>query len=70
MENCSGKKIFLKFDTALEESFSFEEQARCVIFNERIRGFKRILGAHLFLHESIYIFQLAIRDKDPMLFAN
>ena len=70
MENCSGKKIFLKFDTAIEESLSFEEHARCRLYNEKIIGFKRILGANLFLDESTYLFNLAVRDKDPMLFAN
>lgn len=70
MENCSGKKVYLKFNPFIENSLTFTDIARCNMWSSRITSFQKILGPKIFLHESLKILHLAIRFKDPTFLAN
>lgn len=70
LENCSGKKVFLKFNPFVENSLPFTDIARSVIWERRVRLFKQILGPKIFLNESLKIFHMALRYKDPTFLLN
>lgn len=70
IENCSGKKCFLKFNPFIENCLTFSDVARCNLWSLRISTFQKILGPKIFLQESLRIMHLAIRFKDPTFFSN
>jgi len=70
MENCSGKKVYLKFDPFIENSLTFCDLARCSLWGPRVDSFQRLLGPRIFVRESLKIFHLAIRSQDPTFLAN
>ena len=70
MENCSGKKVYLKFNPFIENALSFTDIARCNMWSSRITSFQRILGPKIFLQESLRILHIAIRFKDPTFLSN
>ena len=70
MENCSGKKVYLKFNPFIENSLPFSDVARCQMWSTRVTGFQRILGPKIFLNESLKILHIAIRFKDPTFLSN
>jgi ribosomal protein S3 len=70
IENCSGKKVYMKFNPFVENSLSFSDLARCDLWYSRITGFQRILGPRIFLKESLKILFVAFKYKDPTFLAN
>jgi len=70
IENCSGKKCFLKFNPFIDNCLTFSDIARCNLWSLRISTFQKILGPKIFLQESLRIMHLAIRFKDPTFFSN
>ena len=70
MENCSGKKVYLKFNPFIENSLTFSDIARCNMWAIRVLSFQRILGPKIFVQESLQIFHVAIRSKDPTFLSN
>ena len=70
MENCSGKKVYLKFNPFIENSLSFTDIARCNMWSARITSFQRLLGPKIFLKESLKILHIAIKFKDPTFLSN
>lgn len=70
LENCSGKQVLFKFNPFLENYVNFFDLARCAVWFQRVRGFKRILGPKIFIHESLKILCLAFRYKDPTFLSN
>lgn len=70
MENCSGKKVCLKFNPFIENLLPFSDLARASMWAPRVVGFQRLLGPKIFVNESLRIFHLAIRSKDPTFLAN
>lgn len=70
MESCSGRKVYLKFNPFIENSLTYQDLARCRMWECRIDGFQRMLGPKLFLRESLRIFHLAINYKDPTFLLN
>ena len=70
IENCSGRKVYLKFNSSIENDLSFDDLARCNIWYLRIIGFQRILGPRIFLKESLHILTLILKVKDPALMVN
>ena len=70
MENCSGKKVYLKFNPFIENSLSFTDIARCNMWSTRITSFQRLLGPKIFLKESLKILHIAIKFKDPTFLSN
>ena len=70
MENCSGRKVYLKFNPFIENSLSFNDIARCNMWSIRITSFQRLLGPKIFLKESLKILHIAIKFKDPTFLSN
>lgn len=70
IENCSGKKVYLKFNPFIENALTFSDLARCNLWASRVTGFQRILGPKIFLNESLQILHLALRFKDPTFLSN
>jgi len=70
IENCSGKKVYLKFNPFIENALSFTDIARCNMWSARITSFQRILGPKIFLQESLRILHIAIKFKDPTFLSN
>jgi hypothetical protein len=70
MEFYTGKKVYLKFNAFVENSLTYSDMARCYIWVSRVLGFQKILGHRIFVHESLRIFHVAIRFRDPTFLAN
>ena len=70
MEFYTGKKVYLKFNAFVENSLTYSDMARCYIWFSRVLGFQKILGHRIFVHESLRIFHVAIRFRDPTFLAN
>lgn len=65
IENCSGLKVGLAFNPFLENSLTYADVARCSSWADRVFDFRRLLGPKIFIKESLKIFHLAFRLKDP-----
>ena len=70
IENCSGRKTLLYFGPFIENSLTFEDRARCALWNNRVTGFQRIVGHRIFVYEALSIVAISIRLKDPTFLAN
>ena len=70
IENCSGRKALLNFGPFIENSLTFEDRARCTLWNNRVTGFQRIMGHRIFVYEALSIVAIAIRLKDPTFLSN
>jgi len=65
IENCSGMKVGLFFNPFLENSLTYVDIARCNSWSDRVFDFRRLLGPKIFIKESLKIFHLALKMKDP-----
>ena len=70
IENCSGRKTLLYFGPFIENALTFEDRARCALWNNRVTGFQRIMGHRIFVYEALSIVAISIRLKDPTFLAN
>ena len=70
LEASMGRKVALTFGPFVEDSLSFQEKAKCVIWANRLRGFQRMLGKRIFLVESTRIILASLKLKDPTLLSN
>ena len=70
IEFYTGKKAYLKFNPFIENSLTYSDLARCYMWYNRVLGFQKLLGHRIFVHESLRIFHLAIRFRDPTFLAN
>jgi hypothetical protein len=70
IENCTGKKVYLKFNPFIENSLTFNDLSRCYIWARRVVRFQKVLGPRMFLRESLKIINVAIRYRDPTFLAN
>ena len=70
IENCSGRKTTLLLGPFIENSLSFEDRARCTLWNNRVTGFQRIMGSRIFVHEALAIVVMSIRLQDPTFLSN
>lgn len=70
MEFFSGRKVYLKLNPFIETSLDLKDIARCYMWYGRVLGFQRILGHRIFVQESLKIFHLAIKYKDPTFLSN
>jgi len=70
LEFCSGKKVYINFFTFLTKLLSPLENARCELWSQRLRSFKRVFGAKLFVTESLQIIYTALKLKDPYFLSN
>lgn len=70
IENCTGKKVFVKFNPFIENSLTFNDLARCNLWAFRVQAFQKLLGPKLFLKESLKILHISFRYKDPTFLSN
>ena len=70
LEFCSGKKVFIKFFNFLITNLTFSEKAQCLIWAQKVKYFRKVLGPRLFLNESLQLMYLSLKLKDPFIFTN
>jgi hypothetical protein len=70
LENMSGKKILIKFFSFIGNTLNFTEKLTCVVWAQKLKSFRQILGPRLFLSESLEIILLSLKLKDPFLLSN
>lgn len=70
MEYCSGKKVYLKFYNFLNNYLDFVEKSRCLMWSQKVKNFRRLLGPRLFLNESLQIMYISLKTKDPFFLSN
>lgn len=70
LELFTGKKIFFKIFGYLQTSLNLEEKAQCLIWSQKVKYFRKVLGPKLFLNESLQIIYLSLKLKDPFLLSN
>ena len=70
IEFFSGRKVFLKFNPFVENTLSFKDVCQCSLWYNKINTFQKILGHRIFVHESLRIFMVAVRFRDPLFLAN
>ena len=70
LETSLGRKVALTFGPFVDDSLSFQEKAKCVMWANRLRGFQRMLGKKIFLIESTRIILASLKLKDPTLLSN
>jgi hypothetical protein len=70
LEFCSGRKVCIKFFNFLSSTLTFGEKAQCLIWAQKVKYFRKVLGPRLFLNESLQIMFLALKLKDPFFLSN
>jgi len=70
MEHYSGRKVYLQFNPFVENSLTFHDLSRCYLWESRLRTFQRLLGAKIFVGESLRILYLALKSHDPKFLGN
>nr|YP_010049601.1 ribosomal protein S3b [Halteria grandinella]QPL16006.1 ribosomal protein S3b [Halteria grandinella] len=70
LEFFTGKKIYFKIFAFLQTSLNLEEKAQCLIWSQKVKYFRKVLGPKLFLNESLQIIYLSLKLKDPFLLSN
>ena len=70
LEFCSGKKVFIKFFNFLINNLTFTEKAQCLLWAQKVKYFRKVLGPRLFLNESLQLMYLSLKLKDPFIFTN
>jgi hypothetical protein len=69
MEAYSGRKVYLQFNAFAENFLTYHDLSRCYLWEGRLRSFQRMLGARIFVNESLRIFYLALKSHDPKFLA-
>ena len=70
LEFCSGKKVYIKLNTFLNNNLNFNEKSQCLLWSQKVKYFRKVLGPRLFLNESLQIIYLSLKLKDPYIFSN
>lgn len=70
IESCSGRKTLLFLGPFLESLLTFEDRAQLFLWQDRVAGFKRLLGHRIFVNEALEVVLIAIRLRDPVFLAN
>ena len=70
LENCTGYKISIIFNPHLAKSLTIKEQTQLLLWEQRIQGFQRLIGAKISLRESLEVTYLSLKLKEPSLFSN
>jgi len=70
IEYCSGKKAHVRFFTLLTNYLNFYEKTRCLMWSQKVKNFRRLLGPRLFLNESLQILYVSLKAKDPFFLSN
>lgn len=70
LEFSTGKKVLVKFFSFLINKLNFNEKAQCLIWAQKVKYFRKVLGPRLFLNESLQIMYLSLKLKDPFILSN
>lgn len=70
IEFYTGKRVYLKLNPFIENTLSYVDIARCHLWHNRVMGFQKILGHRIFVHESLRIFHIALKFRDPTFLSN
>lgn len=70
IEHCSGKRAVVKFNMFLNNYLEPDERARCFMWSQKVKHFRRLLGPRLFLNESLQILYIALKLKDSFFLSN
>jgi hypothetical protein len=70
VEFCSGKKVFIRLFNFMINKLTFNEKAQCLIWAQKVKYFRKVLGPRLFLNESLQILYLSLKLKDPYILSN
>lgn len=70
LEFCSGKRIYAVFNPFMTNMLDFEEKTRCLIWSQKIKSFRKVLGPRLFLNESLQIIYFCLKNKDVYVLAS
>lgn len=70
LEFCSGKRVFFKIYAFLSNNLNFYEKTQCILWAQKVKYFRKVLGPRLFLDESLQIIYLALKLKDPYILSN
>jgi hypothetical protein len=65
IEYHTGKRVYLKFNPFIENALLYSDLARCSLWSTRVVGWQKKLGHRIFVNESLRLFHLAIRFRDP-----
>ena len=69
-EHISGRRAAIYIGPFVDQSLTIEDHARCILWNTRSSGFKKILGHRIFTSEALMVLTSSIRLKDPTLLSN
>ena len=69
-ERISGRRTAIYIGPFVDQALTIEDHARCVIWNTRSSGFRKILGHRIFTSEALMVLTSSIRLKDPTLLSN
>ena len=69
-EYISGRQTALYIGPFVEQALTVEDQARCLLWETRSRGFRKILGQRIFNSEALMVLTASMRLKDPTFLAN
>ncbi len=69
-EFLTGKKVYFKIFNFLQNKLSMSEKSQCLIWSQKVKYFRKVLGPRLFLNESLQIIYLSLKYKDPFLLSN
>ena len=69
-ERISGRRTAIYIGPFVDQALTLEDHARCILWNTRSSGFKRLLGHRIFTSEALMVLTSSIRLKDPTLLSN
>lgn len=70
IESISGKKALIKLYAFLNNYLSFYEKSHCLLWAQKLKNFRKILGPRLYLAESLEIIYLSLKLKDSFFLLN
>jgi len=62
---CTGKKVIVRVNGFIKNALTPIEQALCLRWSARVSNYRKLLGNFFFLNESLQIFYLSLKLKDP-----
>ena len=69
-ERMSGRRAAIYIGPFVDQALTLEDHARCILWNIRSSGFKKMLGHRIFTSEALMVLTASIRLKDPTLLSN
>lgn len=70
LENISGRKVAINVGPFIDNILTVDDHARCLLWDNRSSGFKKLLGHRIFTSEAVMLITAALRLKDPTLLSN